>query len=298
MDHDQRFKTLLEEFFPELFELFWPDLARRLDFARRTWLKQEVFADPPAGERQAVDLLCKLPLLPPAAGEAEELLALIHAEVESRESVVPLRKRMYDYYHPLRRNHGLPVLPVALLLRVGLDGVGVDSYEEHFLDFRTVHFQFLYVGLPGLDGEQYLNGSNWLGVALSALMRLPAERRVELTAQALERLVGSPENMWRKFLLCECVQAYAPLSGDQRRDLDRVLVSERYSGVGTMVKTWSELGEEKGQRKILRRQLEKRFGALSKEAQARFETWPADRLEELAEALLTANSLKELGLEE
>jgi hypothetical protein len=104
--------------------------------------------------------------------------------------------------------------------------------------------------------------------------------------------------LWRKFLLCECVQAYAPLTGDQRHDLDRLLVSERYSGVGTMVKTWSEQGEEKGQRKLVRRQLEKRFGSLGKEAQARFQAWPADRLEELGEALLTANSLKELGLEE
>ena len=36
----------------------------------------------------------------------------------------------------LRRDTGLPVLPVALFLRVGLrvglDGVGWDAYEEHF----------------------------------------------------------------------------------------------------------------------------------------------------------------------
>jgi hypothetical protein len=87
----------------------------------------------------------------------------------------------------------------------------------------------------------------------------------------------------------------------QRHELDRLLVGERYSGVGTMVKTWFEQGEEQGLQKgraIVRRQLEKRFGPLGKEAQARLQAWPADRLEELGEALLTANSLKELGLEE
>jgi hypothetical protein len=307
MDHDQRFKVLLEEFFRELLELFWPRWAIRFDFNTLTWLKDEVFTDPPRGERLRVDLVARLKLMKPGArskAARKDWLALVHAEVESRESVEQLRPRMYEYYRELRRKHGLPVLPLALLLRVGLNGLGVDQYEEHFEDFRPLLFQYLYIGMPGLDGQKYLAGDNSLGVALSPLMDLPESKRAELTAQALDRLVHSEENMWRKFLLCECVQAYAPLSSAQRKKLDTLLVSERYSEVKAMTKTWYEEGMEKGvekgrqagQMEILQDLLEQRFGTLTPKAKAKLEKLTTDQVRQLAKNILQARSLRELGL--
>jgi hypothetical protein len=52
-------------------------------------------------------------------------------------------------------------------------------------------------------------------VALSALMRIAPERRAWLKAEALRRLVNCGESDQRRFLLCECVQAYLPLEGPQ-----------------------------------------------------------------------------------
>ena len=77
-----------------------------------------------------------------------ELVALVHVEVESRESVQPLRPRMFEYYVQLRRDSGPPVLPIGLFLRVGLDGIGWDTYEERFWEHRLLRFEYAYVGLP------------------------------------------------------------------------------------------------------------------------------------------------------
>src|SRR5438270_316515 len=83
------------------------------------------------------DLDPRLPTRQPVPGtRAEQWLALIHVEIESADTVQPLRARMHDYYGQLRR-HGLPVLPVALYLRVGLEGIGVDVYIERFWDFEV-----------------------------------------------------------------------------------------------------------------------------------------------------------------
>ena len=62
----------------------------------------------------------------------------------------------------------LPVLPIALFLRLGHKGIGWDAYEEHFWEHRIVRFDYAYVGLPALDGESYATGENLLGVALGA----------------------------------------------------------------------------------------------------------------------------------
>ena len=125
-DHDQRFKVLLQEFFAEFFQLFFPDWAVRFDFTRTEWLDKEVFTDPPQGDRRYLDLVARLPtrqaVLLPRGEPAESWIALVHVEIESADTVAPLRRRMFEYYAHLRQSHDLPVLPIGLYLRVGLDG--------------------------------------------------------------------------------------------------------------------------------------------------------------------------------
>jgi Domain of unknown function (DUF4351) len=301
-DHDQRFKTLLREFFAEFVQLFFPAWADRFDFSGVEWLDQEAFPDPPQGRRRVPDLVARLPVrLPPTLedlNQQQPWIVLLHVEVEARDSVAPLRGRMFAYYHYLRYKHQIPVLPVGLYLQVGLDGVGWDVHEEWFWEQRVVHFEYAYIGLPALDAFEYLNGKNTLGVALSALMRVSEERRVELKAQAIERLATSRENEWRRYLLCECVEAYLPLEGRQLAEYEQLLQTECYKEAYTMAVTSFEKGVEKGQRLLLQRQLERRFGRLSPPALERLAAWPGDRLEDLAEAFVTAASLKDLGLED
>jgi hypothetical protein len=190
MDHDQRFKTLIQTFFEDFLLLFFEKWAQRLDVGGVEWLGKEIFHDPPAGQRRSLDLVGKLPTrrgVPgQRPGEPDQWLALVHIEIESPDKAAPLRPRMFEAYVQLRRQHGLPVLPIGVFLRVGLEGVGTDIYEEQFWELRPVRFEYLYVGLPALDGVQYVQGTNWLGVALAALMRIPPEQRCLARCRSLE----------------------------------------------------------------------------------------------------------------
>src|SRR5439155_25724229 len=114
-------KLQLQEFLREFFELFFPELAGRLDFAAAVWLQQELITDPPAGEKRTIDLLVRIPFLEEASDAAPQTV-LIHIEVESDDTVQPFRRRMYEYYHHLTHVLNYNVLPVAVYLRVGLDG--------------------------------------------------------------------------------------------------------------------------------------------------------------------------------
>lgn len=318
--HDPRFKKLLQEFFAEFFWLFFPGWAARFDFGSVAWMDKELVSDALQGESRFVDVVATLTTLEPVPGpdgrSAESWLALVHVEIESADSVAPLRQRMFHYYEPLRRRHGLPVLPIGLYLRVGMQGIGWDVYEEHFWEHRLVRFEYPYVGLPALDAEQYVRQDNWLGVALAALMSIPKERRIELAGEALERLVHCPENTYRKSLLCECVAAYLPIDEEQFRQFEDMLRYHPDPGVQAMsvgllddVKERGRLegklegklegrleGVLEGQRELLRNQLEARFGPLPASVAARLQAWPTDRLTELGCALLSAMSLDELGL--
>jgi hypothetical protein len=305
-DHDQRFKTLIQEFFDAFLRLFFREWADRLDATTVEWLDKEVFPDPPQGERRVLDLVAKVATCQGVPGqrpgEPERWLALVHIEIESPDKATPLRPRMFRYYVYLRDKHDLPVLPIGLYLQVGLDGVGIDVYEERFWELRPVHFEYLYVGLPALDAIEYVQGDNWLGVALAALMKIPKERVAWLGAEALRRIQQAPLTEQQRFLLAECVQAYLPLDAEQQREFERLVATEAYQGVRAMNTTWFEKGiakgQELGQREILRQQLDKRFGPLAPPVLERLNQWPAERLAALALALFEARSLRELGLED
>ena len=318
-DHDQRFKTLIREFFAEFLELFFSAWAARLDLAHVDWLDKEVFPDPPDGARRALDLVARVATreVVPGFGNAEHWLALVHIEIESPDKMASLRRRVFRSYGYLRDEHQLPVLPIGLFLRVGLEGVGEATYEERFWEFCPIQFRFLYVGLPALDAVQYVQGDNWLGVALAALMRIPKDRAAWLGAEALRRIQSAPLNDQQRFLLGECVQAYLPLDDQQQQEFEKLIATDTYRGVQAMNTTWYEKGIEKGiemnttsyekgiekgiekgRRLLLREQLEEQFGVLSPDVSNRIETLPADEVIRVGKAVLNANSLRELGLEE
>ena len=315
-DHDQRLKVLLKEFFEAFFLCFFPVWAARFEFLDIDWLDKELFLAPPQGEKRQLDLVARLrlrPGAPPPRAGVTDLVALVHVELESRASTVAFRPRMFEYYIQLRRDTGLPVLPIALFLRVGLDGIGWDAYEEHFWEQRIVRFEYAYVGLPALDGEPYATGENLLGVALSALMRLPADRRAELYAEGLKRIAGSGENDYRRFLLAECLEAYAELDEAQKERLQALLHTEAYHEVEPLMKTTYERGIERhrtgiehgiergieqGERRSALRLMEAKFGPLSPKVKQQVEALSPEALAQLQLDLLKAQALEELRLDD
>ena len=300
-DHDQRFKTLIREFFAEFLQLFFAIWAERLDCSKVEWLDKEVFPDSPVGDRNMLDLVGKLPArqeipgYPP--GENQTWLALVHIEIESPDKATPLRPRMYEYYTALRKRHGLPVLPIAIYLKVGLNGLGIDVHEEHFWELRPIRFEYLYVGLPALPAIEYLEKDNWLGWAFAALMKIPKEKVVELGAEALRRIAGTSLSDQKKFLLGECVQAYLPLDEAERVKLKGLLVTEKYAGVQAMNKTFVEEAYEDGVRDIIREDLEEQFGVLSETAKERLQEKSLPELKALRKSIRQAKSLTDLGLD-
>lgn len=235
-------------------------------------------------------------------------LVLVHLEIESPDRTTRLKPRLPEYYYHLRARYGLPVLPIVIYLNVHLDGIGVDICVEKFWELEVVTFRYLYVGLPGLDGVKYVQGDNWLGVALAALMKIPHERVAWLGAEALRRLIGAPLSANDRYLLAECVEAYLELDQQQLAEYHELLQREGYAEVRTMNKTSFEKGQESGIEKGLERGrllerretavalIEERFGPVSQKLREHIESLALEPLRQLTLRLAKASSLAEAGL--
>ena len=301
MDHDQHFKTLIREFFADFLLLFFADWAARFDLERVEWLDKEVQADPPDGSLHVLDLVAKVPA---RMAPADTTVVLVHIEIESADRTTRIEPRLPAYYFRLREAYHLPILPIVIYLEVGLDGIGVRTVEDTVLGFRVATVNYLYVGLPGLDAVQYVEGDNYLGVALSALMRIPRERIAWLGAEALRRLIESPLSETRRLLLLNCVDTYLPLDRETRAEFERLLLGGTDGGAQVVkniirreaIEEGVAQGRLLGQFELLEAQLTSKYGPLAPTVVERLRSLSPDRLRDVALKFASAASLAELGL--
>jgi len=322
VDHDQRFKVLLTEFLSEFFELFLPRWHRLFDFSQVEFLTNEAFVDPTKGEKVEMDLVAKLRLL---NGEPDRL-AIIHIEIESPETMVPIGKRLADFYFLLRKRYNCNVLPVVLFLFVGGEGIGVNLYSEELDNFEILTFRYPYIGLPALDSTEYRDQSSLLGSALSVLMKQKRSDRPINTALVVKRLVESKLNDQRRDLLLDCALAYGPLDAAQQQETDSLIANVIGGDMAQyeLFAEWKEFLREQalqnarqqvateirqqveqevrqevrqeGHVEMLSKLLSSRFGPLPPTTQEQLHSMSVEALESLGVALLKASSLKELGL--
>jgi hypothetical protein len=115
------------------------------------------------------------------------------------------------------------------------------------------------------------------------------------------RIAGAHLDDLRRFLLVNCVETYLELKGRDAEELEALQARRNAEEVRTMRMTWAEKLEEKGReqgvRQTLLRLLGLRFGPISEDVRRRIEAiGSVERLNQIAEQILVAHSLEEMGL--
>jgi hypothetical protein len=120
--------------------------------------------------------------------------------------------------------------------------------------------------------------------------------------EELKRIAASGENDYRRFLLAECLEAYADLDEAQKERLHALLHAEAYREVEPLMKTTYERGIEdgiqRGERRSALRQMEAKFGPLSPEVKQQVEALSPEALARLQIDLLKAQAVEELRLDD
>lgn len=280
MEHDQIFKELLQAFFGEFLELFYPATAARLDFTGVTFLSEEVFTSPRRGRPRRVDVVAQVPTL-----DGAPLLIGIHVEVQRRRRA-EFGQRMHEYYVLLRRRYRIPFLPIAMFLTGTRGGVGEEEYVERALDHETLRFRYRRISLASLPAEEYREQSNPLGPALAALMRFSGESRPRHKVRSLQRTARWPMEDERRALLVNIIDRYLILDDTEAEEFETLLKRQELTEVGEMLTTYEERG-------LIRGRAEGKRDAVMLFARARFGP-AAQRLESLVTSAATEAELNAL----
>jgi predicted transposase/invertase (TIGR01784 family) len=297
MGRDQLFKTVLEGMLQSFLELFFPEVAARLDFETVRFLGKEVFANVPEGDVREADVVARL-----ETHDGKPEILLVHLEVQAR-SEPEFGRRMFEYYAILRIHYRLPVLPIVLYLRGG-SGSAVEEHTEELFGEEQVRFRFRSVALARLSAEEYVDASA-LGAALSALMRRPKARRLELRREMLVRVLESELNRTLKYLLLNIIETYFRLSVEEAKTFRQLLSGKEYRKMQDTELTYFEELELKGmlkgvlqgKRETLLRLLTAKFGPLPASVVHQIEAVTStSELDTYLDRFVDANSLDDIGL--
>jgi hypothetical protein len=289
--HDQLFKDLITTFPGDFLRLAAPRLASAIDLASLEPLPAESWTDLPRGARRQPDLLLRAK---PKLGGIRA--ALLHIEVELRyRSTLPAR--LWRYNRALGLRHDLPVHSLVLYLHGGPAGPRMGLYREDSGAGEICRFRYQSLGLSGARAERYVQRPEPLAWAFAALMRWPTASREEHRRACLRRIaVARGLNPAERFLLFNCVATYLEWDGRAEEEFE-ALLAERGTREDHTMMTWEEKVELRGMQKVLLEQLEERFRSLPPDIAQRVGTITSPReLSRLAKGVLSAGSLKELGL--
>ncbi|MEK3903402.1 Rpn family recombination-promoting nuclease/putative transposase [Paenibacillus sp. FSL R7-0179] len=165
LPHDEAFKKLLETFFQEFIELFFPELDSMLDYSETRFLMQELLVDIVGEEARELDLLLEIRY------KGLDGYILIHLEPQSyRDS--RFHERMLTYFSRLferyRKEHKL-IIPIGIFtsdeIREEQDTLEMVIPEHHIL-----RFQFLKVELRKQNWRRFIDSDNAVAAALLAKM--------------------------------------------------------------------------------------------------------------------------------
>ena len=293
MEYDQLFKDLLEAFFKQFIELFFPEVAVRLDWREIEFLREEKFTDIPAGLSRFVDLVAKV-----ATKEGEPELILVHVDVEHPwRSTFPFR--MFEYYVLLRLRHRLPVFPIAILPERKVKGFEPETYSEGLFGYEFLNFNYFHIGLKGLLVDDYWDDDNPISWGFASLMDSGQQERLLLLIECYRRVRDGSLNEAEKALLINFIITCFQLTPDEEADFQRLLEQEEYQEVKEMRETYFDKlerqGVVKGMQNILSQLLQTKFGSLSQAVVGRIQAIESENeLTELAKKVVMASSLSEL----
>ena len=299
VNHDQNFKNLILDYPLDALALFAPEEApARNDPVRILPVRQEQLKERLGNRFRELDV----PLLVEwADGRREAILFVLEEETDGRRFSL---HRLAHYCLDLAELCGTDrVVPVAIFLRAA-DGapasLKLGTERRRYLTFDT-----LACKLKEIPAERWQQSDNLVARVNLPNMQSPEHRKVEVYAEAVRGLLELEQDSdkWAKYI--EFIDIYAGLTDNEYRRFQQqyredssimagVISRAREEGMQQGMQRGMRQGRVEGERALLERQLQRRFGLLSPEVAERLEQASAADLETWAENVLDAPTLDDV----
>lgn len=243
-EHDKLFKQLLEEFFLEFVELFYPKISKLIDRNHLNFLKQEIITDVVDMDKHIVDIIVETKLAD------EDGLVLIH--VESQAQRVPDYNRMlFKYFARLHEKHQRKIIPLVVYSHDAKIHEP-DSYKVEFSFLKVLEFNFLMLQLKKEPWRKYIKSNNPVAAALISKMDYTDEEKITLKIEFSRMMANMSLDMARSTMLTAFFETYVKLTEEEeviyRDRLKTELNQQEVEKLIELTTSYHEKGREEGRK--------------------------------------------------
>ncbi|MCT1905346.1 transposase [Oceanobacillus sojae] len=241
MKHDRLTKKLIQEFFEEFIEAFFPNLHPYIDFSKVTFLEQEVYLDYIKGRKKEIDVLAEVKL------NHQDKILHIHTEAQStHEADFP--ERMFLYFSYLYAKHRKPIQPIAVLSY----NRKKDEPTQFKIDSPTqevLQFNFLQLHLTKKNWREYIESDNPAAAALLSQMGYEEHERVQVKLEFLRMITRMKIDPAKMEFLYGFFETYLKLNKEEEAQMMEEienLPKEEKEVVLQLPNSYFERGKEEG----------------------------------------------------
>ncbi|MCM3741499.1 Rpn family recombination-promoting nuclease/putative transposase [Oceanobacillus luteolus] len=203
MKHDQLYKELINTFFKEFIEAFFPDVYEHLDFQAIKPISEEVYTDVLQGENRRLDIVVETKL------RNTDVVIIVHIEPQSyvqRE----FHERMFRYFSLLYNKYRKPIVPIAVFSYK--ENWEKNRYTMEFPFFHVLTFHYLTLHLRKKNWRDYIRSDNPAAAALLSKMGYNEDEKIEVKKEFLRMITRMELDPARQRLIYGFFETYLKLS--------------------------------------------------------------------------------------
>lgn len=235
---------------------------------------------------------------------SQESFFLIHVENQAKAQT-DFSKRMFRYFARLYEKFALPVYPIALFSYDTPQRPEPNYHQVSFADFEVLKFNFRVIQLNRLNWRDFVSQPNPVASALMAKMNIAPQERPRVKSECLRLLATLRLDPARMKLISGFIDTYLRLNAQEEQLFQAqisTIESSQREVVMEIVTSWMERGIEQGIEQgrqqgevaLIMRLLNRRFGGVTPQVEARIRSLSTEQLENFAEALLDFSDASDL----
>src|SRR5690625_840854 len=172
--HDQLLKQLIEMFFEEFLEAFFPEIHERIDFERITFLPKERFTELFNGNKRVLHFVAK--------GTWKEYDAVVSVHVKPQSSHLPIFNKMFTRLHKIEK------LTCFLVIYRYEDAWDKNKYSVPFSDLEVLSFNYFTLYLRKQNWRKFIEKDNPVTAAFLSKMGYAESEKVKVKLEFYKTL--------------------------------------------------------------------------------------------------------------
>ena len=244
--HDQLYKELINTFFKEFLEAFFPEIHKHLDFYAIKPISEEVYTDLIEGKTRRLDIVVETKL------KNTDVVVIVHVEPQSYVQR-NFHERMFHYFTLLYNKYRKPIIPIAVFSYE--DNWEKEEYTMEFPFFHILTFNYKTLHLWKKNWRDYIESDNPAAAALLSEMGYEEDEKVQGKKEFLRMMTRMELDPAKQRLIYGFFETYLKLSQEEEeqvmKEIEKLPEAEKIMELPiSYEEKGKEIGKEIGKKEV------------------------------------------------